>query len=590
MKKKFILSILIALIGTNLWAQYNLKENNVWLFGHQAGLDFNSGAPVPISSAMCTAGGDGVDACASVCDTGGHLLFYSSGDTIYNKNNQVMDGGYNLLPVPYPSPCPAANGGNIPGDTTYQTTTAINGSVESALIVPVLNNPNQYYAFSLQGICYADPIAAHLYYSIIDMSLNNGLGGVISTQKGILLDSILANDMIAIPGDNCDIWVLVHGKDNDTFKAYEITKAGLNTTPVLSATGDLAGGSEYSYGSMKVSPNRRRIAISSLGFFLTGAIGEELCNFDPATGIVSNGISLTSDAGITQCFSPDNTKLYVQSINATNFSNISAKISQYDVSLPTATAIDSSRVDLDSSSALSMADMQLGPDGKIYMRTPLSYGNDTNVLATIDSPNNSNTACHLVPFSITLDTCSWPAVGYPSCGYMQLGIHNLYVKPLRDTVYSTTDTTLSPTGDLALKVPSGYFGYLWSDGTTDSTNTITDTGTYWVNYSDYCTYRTDTFVVQHTTGISKINGANTAMLTVYPSPAQATATIIISGINKIKGNLQIIDALGRTVWEQSCNSRKQTIRVNGLAAGMYVVTYTDETQLIRLEQRLAITK
>src|SRR5438067_1137555 len=89
MKKGFVLCFLFFLFCKLSFAQ---KENNIWYFGTNAGLDFNSGAPVALTnSAMSTSEG-----CATVSNTAGILLFYTDGSSIWNKNHTLMPNGTGL--------------------------------------------------------------------------------------------------------------------------------------------------------------------------------------------------------------------------------------------------------------------------------------------------------------------------------------------------------------------------------------------------------------------------------------------------------------------------------------------------------------
>ncbi len=46
--------------------------------------------------------------------------------------------------------------------------------------------------------------------------------------------------MIAIPGDNCDIWLLLHKYPEAEFISYHITAAGIDAVPVVSVSGPAA--------------------------------------------------------------------------------------------------------------------------------------------------------------------------------------------------------------------------------------------------------------------------------------------------------------------------------------------------------------
>src|SRR6185437_14170923 len=78
-----------------------------------------------------------------------------------------------------------------------------------------------------------------------------------------------------------------------------------------------------------------------------------------------------------------------------------------------------------------VSDLDLGPDGKIYA-VGMVYLADTNVLHVINNPNELGAACNFSPFSLTLDTLT----------YVGFGMHNIYMKPLRDTISTTTDTSM----------------------------------------------------------------------------------------------------------------------------------------------------
>src|SRR5688572_28486383 len=114
--KSFLLS-LTFLISITASAQ---KENNMWYFGKNAGLDFNSGAPVPLTNgALNTWEGS-----ASVADPAtGNLLFYTDGESVWNAN-------HNLMP----------NGSGLWGQFS---------SCQSSLIVPVPGSSTDYYIFTM---------------------------------------------------------------------------------------------------------------------------------------------------------------------------------------------------------------------------------------------------------------------------------------------------------------------------------------------------------------------------------------------------------------------------------------------------------
>ena len=64
-------------------------EFNNWYFGYEAGITFNSGVPVFTSGGQ-TFTDEGV---ASVSDPSGNLLFYTDGQTVWNRDNSLQKKG-----------------------------------------------------------------------------------------------------------------------------------------------------------------------------------------------------------------------------------------------------------------------------------------------------------------------------------------------------------------------------------------------------------------------------------------------------------------------------------------------------------------
>jgi hypothetical protein len=389
-----MLAILIVSI-TFSHAQYNSPQNKVWAFGHKAGLDFNSGSPVPITTALPDVYTEGV---ASASDTAGQLLFYTDGKKVYNRHHALMPSGNSIVP--------------------FMTIS----STQGALIVPVIGVTGRYYIFALESVSF-DPTHSHLAYSVVDMSLDGGNGDVVSSSMGTMIQDSLSEKMIAITGNDHNIWVIVHQQDTAIFLAYNVSASGIDTIPVRSAVGRLSDDSgAYASGVLKVSPNRRRIVCQTIWLPYNNPSGTELFDFDPATGLVSNCIALDSlNSQYGAEFSPDNTKLYVRELNK---AGDTAKIFQYNLSLGAANAIRSSKTLLYNSRSR-ISDLKLAPDNKIYTAgrdDSFSANIYSRFLDCIVSPNAPGTLCnyteHAVMFTVGTGICA--------------GLPNLYVT--EDTV------------------------------------------------------------------------------------------------------------------------------------------------------------
>jgi hypothetical protein len=492
--KHLLFALLLVLAGKHCLAQedaYNkspefLKANSFWAFGVGAGLDFNSGTAVPISTRQLSDAG-----CASVSDpVTGKLLFYTNGNKVWDAHDFLMPNGSGLL-------------GNALDSTQLATP-------QGVCIVPVINKPGQYYLFSLSGPSSGGPKPeGTLFYNIIDMSLNGGMGDVVPGQKNIALDTtMLSPAMIAVPGNNCDVWLMVHhGMFEHEYKAYHITAQGIDALPVISNTG--AGGFLYVRASMVVSPDRTRICLvggAPLTWFL-------LDQFDATTGKVKHDMMLDASPTLAYpqlwqvtaaAFSPDNSKLYIHIYNTvdtnTQFVDPSwqiAGIYQYDLSHYDSTAIDTSKKYIGAPVLFGNVTGSMAGGARIGWGSLLRLYNDTLYMGMyenihrINKPNLLGAACDLQLKAIKLspgDTCSGnfgAEVVYPMVE-VAIGAAAQEVFACRKNPSAT------------LQAPKGYSAYVWEDGSIGEARSVNQLGKYWVrskDVNDFCNQKVDTFIV-----------------------------------------------------------------------------------------------
>ena len=405
-------------------------------------MDFNGGPPAFFSNNINT-----LEGCASVCDANGNLLFYAAPNKVWARNDVVMP-----------------NGSGLSGSTS---------NTQGALIVQSYNNPNQYYLFTVNS---------DVFYSVIDMTLNGGYGDVIVGQKNILLDSNMYEKMIAIRGNGCYQWLVVHSKSDPVFHAFKIDATGISTTPVISNSGFVTGTDPYHFGEMKVSPDDSTIAL--VNGSLVNTTDVELHSFNNTTGQVFNGIDLDTMYAYGVSFSPDGTKLYTSQ-------NISNHIYQYDLSLlPDVLAVKNSRTSI---ANVYCHGMRIGPDGKLYLIQGVS-------VYVINDPNAAGLACNYNATPV-----------FAINNGMTLG--NDFVP----NVFNRTvvhDTTVCLVDSFFVLAPTGYDSYLWSDGSTMNSDTFSAAGTKWVISTVSCGIAVDTFHISADTVVNTTNVVDTTMCLV----------------------------------------------------------------------------
>lgn len=459
-----------------------LNANKHWAFGTGSGLEFSTGTAVAWTNSVT--GSFSLEGYSTVSDpVTGALLFYSNGGSVWNKNHQIMPNGTGLL-----------------GNSHMGLYTSRQGTV----IVPFISDdegvmPTKYYLFSLTWGARRDtnPVTGErgsLFYNVIDMSLESGMGDVDTALKNIVLDtSILSEAMIAIPGCHNDIWVLVHSsyQSDPVYKAFHITEDGINPTPVVSPSLIRMDSVFHDAECMTVSPDRTKIAFAG-----PGGRSAELSHFDPATGTVSGSIDFkkfpTTDfwsnynAYYQAAFSPDNRQLY---LTTHDVNTQKGHVLQYDITVMDSTAIELSK---DTVATVTGSHPFLGLAG-----TGLRLYNDTIYVSDfvsaltvhrINQPNNQGGACDFQLDAITLSA--------ENPNYF-LGMEVVF--PIAEYSGTTVDTIICRGLDsgaiLSPQHPFNGSTYIWSTGDTTAHTLAYDHGTYWVEYGDGCKF-VDTIIVK----------------------------------------------------------------------------------------------
>lgn len=350
---KLLLYITIFFLSYNVLGQ---KQNDNWFFGKYIGINFNPLAPNGYNFIT----GSQMEALASSAvmsdPTTGQLLFYTDGRTIWNKNHVVMSNGSGLRGSP--------------------------SSAQPAVIVPKPGSSTIYYVFTMSGITNYLGLAERkgLAYSIVDMSLNSGLGGV--TTKNVIIFSNSDTEMLTstLGHDGSYYWLVTQKESN--FLAYKISATGVNTVPVTSAALYSAVSTGATSG-IKISPNSSHIAVrhKTSSYNSTSLF---LYNFNNTNGQISNGINLyLSDDGNTKNgieFSPNSELLYSTVDLAMLCCPNVSKIYLVKVSM-----VGSTGYYKEYHIGLGVLSLQRAFDNKIYVSNTNS--SSSNYISVIDQPN-----------------------------------------------------------------------------------------------------------------------------------------------------------------------------------------------------------
>ena len=371
--------LLLTLIGLCMHAKAQ-KETYNWAFGYGCGLTWNDTRSVAATGIGSTVNATLTDlptffnssistleGCFSLSDSDGNLLFYSDGMTIYNKNNAVM-----------------ANGSGMGGH---------NSSAQSGIILPFPESTTQYMAVSL-----GQTSDNNLAYSIIDMSLNGGLGGVTS-QKNIRFPNpsgTTGESVTSIKHANeTDYWVVAPGKGSPTYlNAWLVSSSGVSSSPVVTIC-PTSISANTSNGYFKFTPDGKHFVWATF-------TGQAMIygDFDTSTGLFSNikiKTGFNYPYGVE--FSPDQKNVFMRS-NPTLYIYKAEEL----FATPN-TTVSQKTITLSGASATHAA-LQIGPDKRVY---GVSYnGTDMIIIDNVDDFDN------LKIYSIPNFTTKNGGLGLPS--------------------------------------------------------------------------------------------------------------------------------------------------------------------------------
>jgi hypothetical protein len=378
------MKVTVCIIGLVLWCNYLLyaqSHDNIWLVGQETTsstvLDFSSGN-MQVDSASRNM--PIYRTATSVSDSFGNLIFYTNGIQINNANYQLMQNGDSLNP------------GQVANDYSNIGYTIFNGVIS----IPHPVQANKYYLFH-QSNTYASDIAGlgeHLYYSLIDMNANNGLGIVEKKNQVLVSDSIANGQLQAVKHANGrDWWLLQPMAWSNGFYTFLVTSNAIELVHNQYIGNANRNGNEVWLGQSVFSPDGSKYARYDHENDL------DIFDFDRCTGLLSNPIHIPIQDTIDNfggtytgiAISPSSQYLYVSSYHI---------LFQFDLWAGNVVATKDTAAVHDGFSSFGVPSvfrfMQLAPDNKIYILADPYY------FHTIENPDSAGISSNVLQRNITV--------------------------------------------------------------------------------------------------------------------------------------------------------------------------------------------
>lgn len=447
MLKQVILFLTVTLsCNYKLYAQ---KENSIWLLRDSIKIDFSDSDPS--ASKRIHNIGRYAENSSVICDNQGNLLFYSSGEAVWDKNNEVIKNGEDL-------------GGN-------------KSTTQGTVVIQSENYTDIYHIFALENAGTDD--GSSLYHSILDMSVNSDQGEVVQLPKEIW--SNLTEKLVAIPHPCGGAWLVAHERSNARFVSFYLKSDLLNGEMVISDVGSNHDAKDFSSwaGQMVPSSSGRRIAVLSLSGLC------EIFEFNPLTGQVQNALTIYDETSgnnrfYSAAFSPNESKFYLDERGHNpNINRNSSLVTQYNLSSNDATTIRQSREIvgyLDEAQLAKRVNFKVGWDQKIYVAVQ-----DYRTLHRINLPNEDAVDCD---FEVNFLALPSPITSVSLPQDLVKAVKKEWFDLPEDTVVCQDDVLAIDLSDVDANIQ-------WDDGTSDRIKTFSDRGTYHILATDAntCEYR-----------------------------------------------------------------------------------------------------
>nr|MBK9650395.1 T9SS type A sorting domain-containing protein [Bacteroidota bacterium] len=323
----------------------------------------------------------------NISDENGNLLLVSNGCWIADVTGDTMQNGGGLNPSPF--------------TTDWCDNTNAIPMWHSNVILPWPDSANKYVLFHMTGnYATLNWKPTELFYSVIDMNLNNGLGGVVVGQKNLFAvqDTLVASMAACKHANGRDWWIVVFKDSTNIVYKVLLTPTGISsvTTQALNVP------SHFNIGQANFSPNGKKFAYHERTFTngnFPVTHGIRLFDFDRCTGMMSNEQIIShidfQFSGNGLAFSSNSQYLYfttfynVYQLN-TDTSNMQASM----VNVATYDGYVSPFYPLQTNFWL----MYLAANGKMY----ICSGNSVIDMHYIDSPDSGGMSCNVVQHGLHL--------------------------------------------------------------------------------------------------------------------------------------------------------------------------------------------
>lgn len=322
----------------------------------------------------------------SLSDEDGNLLLYSNGCSIVNKDGVIMENGADINPG-------FIGGLYCPGGSPL---------IQGVIALPAPGSDSLCYVFNIDftmpfgtNDTFLDLAPEHLYYHVIDLSANGGLGKVTQKTQIAVMDTLARANIKAVRHANGEDWWVIVPKSHTNCYFLTLVNAQGVQPAVLKCSG--VAWNDLDMSSQAVfSPDGSKFVRCDRGN------GLNIFDFDAASGDLSNPILITF---------PNDTFTFggvsVSSNSRFLYVSASKKLFQFDLWASDIEASKTTVAQWDGTQPMIPFYISaLAPDNKIYISGISSH----KFLHIIHSPDSLGLACNVQQRGLALPQYNYATI------------------------------------------------------------------------------------------------------------------------------------------------------------------------------------
>lgn len=376
-----------------------------WLFGNKAGIDFGTTGTSQANPivAPCTATCYAGEGSTVIATKTGTLQFWTNGQTIWNRDGVPMANGTDL---------------NANASTT-----------QAAVVFPITHDETKYGVITNNTEAGVKD-AGELYYSTIDMTLNGGLGDVV-TKNNPLWGSTTGYSSEASTAapkpDGSGYWILTFNPGSTNVHVFSFDIASQTSSHVITVSSGGGIGRFYptqsGFGSLNFNEDYTRLVLAA-GNHCTGTCAGyygliRTLDFDSSTGYVTNRNmwnGYANGTGYSADFSPQGNYVYSATLYPADVVRYNISGSPSNATIKSSEAYVGRSQPVTATSCTGGGQVLRAPNNRMYVANC-----GTNSLSVITNPD-----------AATVGSVGWSYNGFT----LAAGTQSSYGLPQMATIYT----------------------------------------------------------------------------------------------------------------------------------------------------------